>query len=160
MTQTEPGDLILVRSTDAIFAVARWLAGNAYDHVAVVVDGGRTVNVDKPMTRSLPVERLLRRRLHPVVLRPAFRDAHRRAAFVRWIESLTARRYDTRRTLRLFGRMLLRRVVRWAPPMEPPRPEQDRWICTDAVLVGLEAHAPSFAEIRSLPLDWVRLRCG
>lgn len=158
--QTEPGDLVLVKSTEAIFALGRWLAGNPYDHVAVVVDGGETINIDKPMTRFLPVERLLRPELQPLVLRPRFQNEQQRAAFVGWIQSLAARSYDTPRTLRLLGRVLLRRGLRWAPAMEPPRPEQERWICTDAVLLGLETHAAGFTDIQSLPLDWVRLRCG
>ncbi|HSP96559.1 MAG TPA: hypothetical protein VL049_04865 [Candidatus Dormibacteraeota bacterium] len=158
--QTEPGDLILVKSTEAIFAFGRWLGGNPYDHVAVVVDGGQTINIDKPMIRSLPVARLLRPELQPLVLRPTFQSAQQRAAFVGWIQSLAARSYDTARTLGLVGRLLLRRALHWAPPMEPPRPEQERWICTDAVLLGLETHAAGFSDIQSLPLDWVRLRCG
>ncbi len=158
--QTEPGDLILVKSKKVVFAFFRWLAGSPYDHVAVVIEEDKTINIDKPMTGCLMVQRLLQSELEPLVLRPRFNDEQQRASFVRWIASLSSCRYDTRRTLQLLCRLLFRRIFRWAPAMEPPSPKQGERICTDAVLLGLETYMTGFREIQSLPLDWVRLHCG
>ncbi len=158
--QTEPGDLILIKSSKLVFAFFRWLAGSPYDHVAVVIEDNKTINIDKPMTGRLMVQRLLRSELQPLVLRPRFNDEQQRISFVRWIEGLSTCRYDTHRTLQLLVRLLFRRLFCWAPSMEPPRMKQRQWICTDAVLLGLETYMTGFREIQNLPLDWVRLHCG
>jgi hypothetical protein len=158
MVAAQPGDLILVRSHGLVFAAGRRLTRSSYDHVAVVVAGGQTVNIDKPMTRRLAIERLLRADHEPLVVRPAWRDPAARAAFVDWMESLVDSTYDVRRTLRLLASLVLRRAgVRL--PLSPPRAEGARWICTDAVLVGFERHLADFATAE-LALDWRSLRCG
>ena len=154
----EPGDLVLVKSHGRVFAAGRWLARNAYDHVAVVVDDGQTINIDKPRTRLLPIDRLLRASHEPLVLRPAWPSPAARSEFVGWIEQLSGREYDVRRTFRLLGSLALGRVFRIRWPLRRPRADQARWICTDAVLLGLERFAG--AELADLPLDWNRLRCG
>lgn len=159
-TVAEPGDLILVRSPGRIFALGRRLAGNAYDHVAIVVEGGETVNIDKPRVRCLPVERLLRASLAPLVLRPGWQHPDERRAFLAWTRSLLGRPYDRRRTYGLVPRLLARRLTGIAVPLAAPRVDQSHWICTDAVLLGLERCRPGFAAVRGLELDWVRLRCG
>lgn len=155
-----PGDLILVKSRGWLFAAGRRLGGNPYDHVAVVVAGGQTLNIDKPRSRLLPVDRLLRDSLAPLVLRPVWPDAAARDAFVAWIEQLAGRAYDVRRTLRLVLALIIQRTLRRAWPLRPPDSAQPRWICTDAVLVGLERYAGAAPALRALPLDWNRLRCG
>lgn len=156
----EPGDLILVKSRGWVFAAGRRLAGNPYDHIAVVVADGRTLNIDKPRSRSLPIERLLRDSLEPLVLRPTWPTGEARDAFVAWIEELEGRDYDVRRTLRLLGSLLVRRVTRLTWPLRAPVASQPRWICTDAVLLGLERFAGAGTLLHSLPLDWNRLHCG
>lgn len=153
----EPGDLILVKSPGLVFGLARRIAGNPYDHVAVVASDGSTINIDKPGARLLPADRLLRPSLQPLVLRPQFASADERAAFVRDIEALVQTPYDVRRTLHLVASVLLRRfagVTRRLPPLGWDR---QAWICTDAVLLGLERNAPRFRELRALPLDWTAL---
>ncbi|MBS1122542.1 MAG: hypothetical protein H6Q90_4770 [Deltaproteobacteria bacterium] len=154
----QPGDLVLVRSPGAIFAAGRRLTGNAYDHIAVVVQDDQTVNIDKPMSRRLPASRLLRSKLHPLVLRPAWRDEAARDGFVRWMESLVDLKYDARRTLRLLGSLALRRAG-IVVPLIRPQPSARRWICTDAVLLGLERYV-SDLDTRDPSLDWQSLRCG
>ncbi len=160
MTALEPGDLVLVQSEGRLYALGRRLAKNPYDHVAVVVDDGQTVNIDKPRTRLLPVERLVRPSLAPLVLRPAWSSAEARDQFVRWIRELAGKEYDVARTLRLLGSLALRRVlhVRW--PLRRADAGQPRWICTDAVLLGLERFTRGGGRLRDLPLDWNALRCG
>jgi hypothetical protein len=155
-----PGDLILVKSTGAVFAAGRRMTGNPYDHVAVVVSDGGTLNIDKPSSRLLPQERLLRPHLHPLVLRPAWPSPEDRDRFVGWIESLVGRQYDTGRTLRLVPRRLLRRFLGVAVPLERPPLDAPRWICTDAVLMGLERTLPLGDALEALALDWIVLRCG
>jgi len=156
----EPGDLVLVKSPGVVFAAGRLATGNLYDHVGVVVRRGLTVNIDKPGARTLPVDRLLRSALRPRLLRPRWGGPAEREGFVDWIEGLVSAPYDTRRTLQLLPRVLLRRWAGIARPLERADEHTRRWICTDAVLVGLERYAAGFAEIRALPLDWVALRCG
>jgi hypothetical protein len=140
-----------------VFAAARRLTGNAYDHIAVVVRDGQTVNIDKPMARRLPTDRLLRPELHPLVLRPAWRDDAARDAFVQWMESLIDRAYDVRRTLRLLVSLGLQRAG-LVVPLPRPQPGNPRWICTDAVLLGLERYVRDF-DARAA-LDWQALHCA
>lgn len=159
-TALEPGDLILVKSRGRVFAAARWLFANPYDHVAVVVGDGKTVNIDKPRSRLLPVERLLAASHHPLVLRPAWKSSAARDEFVRWIDGLTGRDYDVARTLRLLPRLVLKRFARVSWPLRRPDDHSLRWICTDAVLLGLERFARNSESLSGLPLDWNSLRCG
>ncbi|HEU0033933.1 MAG TPA: hypothetical protein VFQ53_25065 [Kofleriaceae bacterium] len=133
------------------------MTGNAYDHVAVVASDGRTINIDKPNTRMLPVERLLRESLHPRVLRPVFGDPDERARFVAEIERLVDAPYDVRRTLWLIERLLERKLLRRARALPALGRDRRAWICTDAVLLALERHVPAFAKLRELPLDWVAI---
>ena len=153
----QPGDLVLVKSRGLVSAAGRRLAGNTYDHVAVVVRDGQTVNIDKPRSRLLPAARLLRPHLEPLVLRPAWPGDAARDAFVAWIEQLAGREYDVARTLRLLVTLVARRFLRARLPLRRPQPDQRRWICTDAVLLGLERHLASLA---GLGLDWNELGCG
>lgn len=155
----EPGDLILVKSRGWLFALGRRIGGNPYDHIGVVVDRGQTLNIDKPRSRLLPVERLLRESHRPLVLRPVWPSPAARDAFVAWLTQLAGREYDVRRTLRLIASLLVQRVAHRAWPLAPPTPDQPRWICTDAVLLGLERYAasPALAEPE---LDWTTLHCG
>ena len=155
----EPGDLILVKSEGRFFAFGRRVAKNPYDHVAVVASDGCTINIDKPRTRLLPQERLLRPSLEPLVLRPAFAAPTERAAFVTELERLVRAPYDVRRTLQLLGRLLLRRVG-ISVPLRKLDWDRERWICTDAVLLSLERHVRAFAHLRELPLDWCALQSG
>ena len=48
-------------------------------------------------------------------------------------------------------------VTRRLPPLGW---ERERWICTDAVLLGLERNVRGFAGLRELPLDWCELHSG
>ena len=158
--ETRPGDLILVKSPGLVWELGRRLGGNAYDHVAIVGSEGRTVNIDKPSARLLRVERLLRPQLRPKVLRPRFASDEERAAFVAEMERLVTAPYDVRRTLGLVARLVTRRLVRVSWPLPRLGWDREKWICTDAVLLGLERHARGFDAIRELPLDWVRLAAG
>lgn len=155
--RVEPGDLILVRSRGWVTGLGRRLTGNPYDHVAVVAGQGRTLNIDKPGARWLPAERLLRPSLHPLVLRPRFGSDDERARFVAEIERLADAPYDVARTLGLIARLLSRRVVGRARPLPRLEWARDRWICTDAVLLGLEKHVSGFGALRTMALDWVTL---
>lgn len=153
----QPGDLILVKSRGRVYELARRFARNPYDHVAVVTAGGRTINIDKPSTRVLPVERLLRESLRPLVLRPRFASEDEQTRFVGELEGLVGAPYDVRRTLQLIERLLERRVLGRARPVPFLGWERRKWICTDAVLLSLERHVTGFSALRSMPLDWTSL---
>ena len=156
----EPGDLILVKSEGPLFALARRLGGNPYDHVAIVSGDRRTINIDKPRVRVLPLDRLLRSPLHPRILRPRFADAEERSRFVGEIERLVRAPYDVRRTLWLVERIFEQRLLGRARPLAPLGSDRRAWICTDAVLLALERHVSGFSALRELPLDWVALGSG
>lgn len=156
----QPGDLILVRSSSKGYGLGRAATGNTHDHIAVVVRDDMTTNIVSPATKKIPVERMLKPHLQPVVLRPAWRSDAQREAFVTWMESLDAKPYDVRRTLFLIPRLLLKHWLRIAVPFRALPAERERWICTDAVFIGLEAEPDFQAAIRETPLDWVTLRCA
>jgi hypothetical protein len=157
----EPGDLILVSSPGWGFALGRWAAGNPYDHIAVVVRNGLSTNIDKPASRKLPAAKLLKPHLSPIVLRPRWQTEEQRERFVDWMESLDGLAYDVERTLKLIPRILLRRFFRLALPFKQLEGARDKWICTDAVFLGLERSA-HFRDViqNNKKLDWVALRCA
>ncbi len=156
----QPGDLILVRTPGWVFRVGRRLCGNTYDHIAVVVQNGQTVNIDKPMSRTLPMEKLLRPHLSPLVLRPAWAHTGEQENFVDWISQAVDSTYDTRRTLSLVWRVLVNRWLGVKIALSPMGAERERWICTDAVLIGLSAHASRFEDLPQMELDWRWLGSG
>lgn len=160
MTTARPGDLILVRSRGVVFRLGRRVAGNPYDHVAVVTSDGRTLNIDKPSARLLPLGRVLRAGLEPLVLRPRFASVGEQAAFVADLERLVSAPYDVERTLWLLERLVERRLTGRARRLPPLGPDRPRWICTDAVLLALERHVSGFSGLRDLPLDWVAIGSG
>lgn len=156
----QPGDLILVQSPGRFFAACRRAVGSPYDHVAVVVSDGRTLNIDKPSSRYLSAARLLREELKPLVLRPRWQSRASQAAFVEWIEGLEGYRYDTPRTLRLIGSLAVERLLGVAWPLPPAAREQTAWICTDAVWLGLLACEPTFRELPTASFAFHTLGAG
>ena len=156
----EIGDLILVKTPGFFFAVGRWLTGNPYDHIAVVGRNGQTINVAKPKTVRVPVERMLTRKRAPLILRPAWQNDEQRERFVDWMEALADRPYDTARALRLLVLLLLKKYFARVISLPRPALDQSRWICTDAILLGLKRQLPAWDVIEQLPLDWVQLGCS
>lgn len=155
--QTEPGDLILVRSSGFVYRFGRKITGNTYDHVAVVGHDGQTLNIVKPVGKHVPAEKLLAK--ESLVLRPAWRNDADRDAFVAWVESRMTSRYDTSRTFQLIAKLILRNVSGLHLPLREAHAAQERWICTDAILIGLHAHT-DFEDVRNLAIDWNKLNAG
>jgi hypothetical protein len=154
---TEPGDLVLVKSGGLIYRVGRRITGNGYDHVAVVGHDGHTLNIVKPVGKLVPTEKLLAK--ESLVLRPAWRKPGDRDAFVAWVASRMTSRYDTARTFSLIAKLILRNVSGLHLPLREAHAGQERWICTDAILIGLHAHT-DFEAVRDLAIDWNKLKAG
>lgn len=70
----EPGDLLFVRTPGRLFSAGRAVTRNPYDHVAVVLEGGQTLNIVAPEARMLPLSRFTGPSRNTLLMRPAWRD--------------------------------------------------------------------------------------
>jgi hypothetical protein len=156
----EPGDILLIRSPKRAFRLVRWMMASEHDHVVAVLNGGLTLNVVPPEVVLTPVERMLLPARIPALLRPVWPSEAARAAFVADLERLRGAPYDLYRGLSLVLRVFIKRMLGLRVALRAPRAEAPH-VCSDTVLLGLERHLPGFGErIRTLPLDYVQLRCG
>ncbi|HEY8212072.1 MAG TPA: hypothetical protein VIG99_31535 [Myxococcaceae bacterium] len=154
-----PGDVLLVQTPRKAYGVGRRLMGSPYDHVSVVVRGEMTLNIVRPKVVRTPLSRMLQARRRPVLLRPAWPSDQARDRFVDALEALADAPYDPWRGVSMVLRLAVRRALGVHLPMDPPRMEGPRYICTDTTLLGLSAALPDFEEaLRTLPLDYRALR--
>ncbi len=153
----EPGDLILIRTPGWGYRLGCTLDRQTYDHVAVVVSDGMTVNIVPPRAKLIPLERLLETRPERLVLRPGWEDESQRAAFVAAMEAFEGRPYDMRRALTGIGLNILHARLGIPVRLRRPPPGTQIWVCTEAILEALRSAIPFFREIQHLPLDYYRL---
>ncbi len=153
----QPGDLLLIRTPGRGYAFGRRIGRNRYDHVAVAVGRGMTMNIVSPHARLIPLSRLLATRPDRLVLRPVWQNEAQREAFVSFMEGFDGRPYDMRRALTGIGLNILYAWLAIRIPLHRPQPGTHIWVCTEAILENLRAAIPAFREIEMLPLDYYRL---
>jgi hypothetical protein len=157
MEAARPGDLLLVRTPGAVYEIGRRLTRNVYDHIAVVVNGGLTLNIVQPRGKLIPLTRLVTREREPRLLRPRWASEGQSISFVRRMERYQNVTYNSIRTYRGIGQLLTKRIIgaHWTTP----RLELDAqcWICTEAILLELQETMPEFKRILELPLDYNQL---
>ncbi len=153
----EPGDLILIRTPGWGYRFGCALDRQSYDHVAVVVGNGMTINIVRPRARLIPLERLLETRPERMVLRPGWESDSQRDAFVDAMEAFEGRPYDMRRALTGIGLNILHARLALRIKLRRPPPGTEIWVCTEAILENLRSAIPVFREIEHLPLDYYRL---
>ncbi len=153
----EPGDLILVQTPGRSFSLGRKLTQNPYDHVAVVIDHGQTLNIVKPKPVIVPVEHITEPHRAPLALRPAWGTPEQAPLF---IENMTAFRdcsYDLQRAVLGICLVTLRAWFGLSLRMIPLRNGARKSICTEAIILSLIKSLPGFEEIKEIPLDFVTL---
>lgn len=148
------GDLILVRTSGLAYSLGRRLSRNSYDHVAVVVRAGQTLNIVHPSAVLVPIEHIVKPNRSPLILRPGWDTPSQAIAFVQAMEELRECSYDLRRALKGVVLVMLRTWLGIRLTMSPLRENADRWICTEAILINLQNALPGFREINRLPLDY------
>lgn len=70
ISQVQAGDIILTRTPGTFYGCFRKMAGQTYDHLAIVMDSQQFLHVGPPRIRLLPVPLLLSDARSPLIVRP------------------------------------------------------------------------------------------
>jgi hypothetical protein len=153
----EPGDLILVQTQGWSFSLGRKLTQNPYDHVAVVIDDGQTLNIVKPKAVIVPVEHIAEPDRTPLVLRPAWDSPEQVPLFIENMNTFRDTSYDLQHAMMGICLVTLREWLRLSLRIRPLHNGARKCVCTEAILVSLIKSVPGFEEIKEIPLDYVTL---
>jgi|GEM_PF-1659332 len=151
---TQPGDLLLIRTPGILYEISRKLTRNLYDHVAVVLGGGRTVNIVNPKTVVLPVMVFARPGRRPLILRPVWPTPRQRDAFLTGMEQYIGGAYNLRKTAIGIVTIMLYGWLGLPISLKKPELSAANWICTEAILAELAGSMPEFGAIDRLKLDY------
>ena len=66
----KPGDMILVKTPNALYDIVRRIYATTYDHIVVVVDLDRCLHISYPRAKLVPTYLFTSSRWEPLVLRP------------------------------------------------------------------------------------------
>lgn len=154
LQKAEPGDLLLVRTPGYGYAFGRALAKNAYDHIAVVLNEGKTLNIVLPKTVILPITLFAKPEKKPLLLRPQWQDNEQPQRFVSEILRYSETPYDLRKTLIGIVTLALYTWLGIKSTMKKPTRSTSRWICTEAILETLKKVFPGFHRIDDIRLDY------
>ncbi len=152
--KVQPGDLLLIRTPGRIYSLGRKLTRNAYDHVAVVINEGKTLNIVPPRAVVVPVELMSHARRAPLILRPVWKTPQQACDFVAAMGQLEGVSYALRHTLAGITLVMLRTWFGISIRMKPLPEDTQRWTCTEAILLYLTRTIPGFREIQEIPLDY------
>ncbi|CAH0475080.1 unnamed protein product [Peronospora belbahrii] len=142
----KPGDLIFITTSGLVYSVGRYLTGNAYDHVVVVLDEHMVLHVGTPSVRLMPLERLLLPQRQPVVLRVLMSETELQL-FLRCARQLIGCKYDVARAYQLMLRLTLKRLAGSSPlPRLPLDVKSNAWICSDSIVVLLTGCCTAFQK--------------
>jgi hypothetical protein len=153
----EPGDLILVQTQGWSFSLGRKLTQNPYDHVAVVIDHGQTLNIVKPKAVIVPVEHITESDRASLVLRPAWGSQEQAPLFIECMNKFRDTSYDLQHAVMGICLVTLREWLGLSLRIRPLRNGGRKCICTEAIIVSLIESLPGFEEIKEIPLDYVAL---
>ena len=150
----QPGDLVLVKTTAIGYAFGRRITRNQYDHIAVVLTEGETLNIIFPKTVKLPLSAFRKPGNAPLILRPNWRTTEQRDEFIREMLGFMDAKYDLTKT---FVGIFFTCLNTWLGLRAPKRKLRDsasKWICTEAIVVSLCKVYPEFEVIKSMKLDY------
>lgn len=153
----EPGDLILVQTPGWSFSFGRKLTQNPYDHVAVVVNHGQTLNIVQPKAVMVPVEHITEPHRAPLALRPVWGSPEQVPLFIENINTFQDISYDLHHAVMGICLVTLREWLGLSLRVRPLRNGARRCICTEAIIFSLIKSLPGFEEIKEIPLDYVAL---
>lgn len=153
----QPGDLLLVRTPGIGFELGRRAARNPYDHIAVVLDNEKTLNIVTPKAIILPITVFARPEKKPLILRPKWKSPEQRDLFVEEMKGFDRCPYDLRKTLIGIVTSVLYARLGLRVPMKKPTGNEQRWICTEAILSSIMRAYPDFERINRLELDYNRI---
>lgn len=95
-SQVQAGDIILTRTPGAFYEFCRRRAGQAYDHLAIVMNANEFLHVGPPRIRLLPVPLLLNEARNPLVVRPDLNELQRTQLLLE-LSSMVGAPYDVAR---------------------------------------------------------------
>ena len=150
----QPGDLLLIKTPGFGFELGRRVTRSLYDHIAVVLDDAKTMNIVNPRAVILPIMAFAKPERKPLVLRPKWKKPEQRQRFVEEMKVFDRGPYNLKKTLigiitsALYAWLGLRIPIK---KLENPAP---RWICTEAILMNIMKAYPDFQRIKHLKLDY------
>lgn len=149
-----PGDLLLIKTPGTGFELGRRVTRNLYDHIAVVLDDGKTMNIINPRARILPITAFAKPEKKLLILRPKWNSLEQRDLFVKEMKAFDRSPYDLRKTLIGIATSILYVRLGIRIPMGKPTSRQQRWICTEAILTSIVKAYPDFERINRIRLDY------
>lgn len=150
----QPGDLLLIKTPGIGFELGRRVTRNIYDHIAVVLDSGKTMNIVNPRAVTLPIMAFAKRERKPLILRPKWKTPEQRDSFVEEMKAFDRGPYNLKKTL--IG-VITSTLYAWLGlriPMKKPQADAQRWICTEAILTSIMKVYPDFEKITRMNLDY------
>lgn len=94
--QVQPGDLILVRTPNVFYEAMRKLYSTRHDHLVVVIDEERCLNITYPKAKLVPVKPFLQMKRDPLVIRVRWTNEAQRQQFISNVKHVSVgKRYDS-----------------------------------------------------------------
>ena len=150
----QPGDLLLVKTPGLLYSFGRRLTRNIYDHIAVVMEDGETLNIVQPRAVVLPVRFFSRAERKPLILRPQWTDPAQSERFVLEMKKFSSGKYNLGKTLVGIATSALYGWLGIRLPMRKPSDSAPKWICTEAIISSLERALPGFEVTSHDKLDY------
>jgi len=69
-TMLQPGDMIFVKTSNALYSTLRKIFDNEYDHIVVVVNEHQSLHISWPHAKLVPTYMFSHTRRAPLVVRP------------------------------------------------------------------------------------------
>jgi len=149
LDDARPGDLLLVRTPGLGFLIGRKVTGNLYDHIAVVLEEGMTLNIVSPRTVIVPITCFTRSIRKPLLIRPNWSSSEQVDLFITKIKERAAGPYNMRKALTGVFTAAAYTWLRIRIPMPKPEDSAARWICTEAIICALLMVLPASAAMEA-----------
>ena len=150
----QPGDLLLIKTPGFGFELGRRLTRNLYDHIAVVLDDEKTMNIVNPRAVILPIMAFAKPERKPIILRPKWKNPEQREMFVEEMKVFDRGPYNLKKTLIGITTSVLYVWLGLRIPIKKLEGPAPRWICTEAILTSIMRAYPDFQRINSIKLDY------
>ena len=97
-----PGDLILIKTPNPIYAAIRRLHGQTYDHVVVVIDDARSLHISYPRAKLVPTYLFTHSIREGLLIRPKWVNTEQCDQFLFSLKHATVgKKYDSFRVFNL-----------------------------------------------------------